>query len=320
MSGDWSTTKPTATASSRHKVPITVGAGHRWSEVYAFMMPKGKLVVGGADPSVGIGGWLLGGGHSLISAKFGLGVDKTLAMEVVTPTGELVVASACENLDLFWAMRGGGGGGFGVLVSATFVAHADEPLTTATLTVNSTAADAMDNRSGKFWEAVAVLWVQVPALSAAGLMNQIRVTPFNGSTNSYARTAGSINDTTRLSLGASLQALSVSEDAVAAAMRPFLGYVAGAGPAALAVRFETRAAPSAVRGGAQFHAEAKLGTNDLIASRLLDHAGVANPRLPDVLRTVARLAGGVVGLMVPGPGVRARSVDDAAVTPAWRTA
>ena len=86
----------------------TAGAGMRWGEVYALSNAKKKLAVGGADPSVGVAGWLQGGGHSGLSAKFGLGVDNAVEMEVVTPTGQLVTANECKNTDLFWAMRGVG--------------------------------------------------------------------------------------------------------------------------------------------------------------------------------------------------------------------
>ena len=85
---------------------VTVGAGHQWGEMYDFVSKWNRTLVGGADPNVGLGGWLTGGGHSPISAKYGLGVDNTLEMVVVTPTGEVVVANECQNVDLFWAMRG----------------------------------------------------------------------------------------------------------------------------------------------------------------------------------------------------------------------
>ena len=75
-------------------------------EIYEFLGRRNETFVGGADPDVGIGGWLTGGGHSPISAKYGLGVDNTLEMTVVNPSGEVVVANECENADLFWAMRG----------------------------------------------------------------------------------------------------------------------------------------------------------------------------------------------------------------------
>ena len=74
----------------------------------------GVVVVSGAARTVGAaGGWILGGGHSAISPQYGLGVDNVLQFEVVTPDGQLRTANACQEKDLFWALRGGGAG-FGV--------------------------------------------------------------------------------------------------------------------------------------------------------------------------------------------------------------
>ena len=85
---------------------VTVAAGHQWGEIYDFVAKQNQTLVGGADPNVGVGGWLTGGGHSPLSAKYGLGVDNTLEMVVVTPEGKTVVANECQHADLFWAMRG----------------------------------------------------------------------------------------------------------------------------------------------------------------------------------------------------------------------
>ena len=83
-------------------------------EVLAAADAHGVVVVTGADHSVGAaGGWILGGGHSLLSPQYGLGVDNALQFEVVTPDGQLRTANACQEKDLFWALRGGGAG-FGV--------------------------------------------------------------------------------------------------------------------------------------------------------------------------------------------------------------
>lgn len=60
-----------------------------------------------------------GGGHSVLSNVYGLGADRVLQLRVVTPDGQLRVANACQNPDLFWALRGGGGGTFGVVMEAT---------------------------------------------------------------------------------------------------------------------------------------------------------------------------------------------------------
>jgi FAD/FMN-containing dehydrogenase len=66
------------------------------------------------------GGWVQGGGHSPFSTLFGLGVDNVVEFKVVTADGRLVVANDVVNQDLFFALRGGGGGTWGVVVEATF--------------------------------------------------------------------------------------------------------------------------------------------------------------------------------------------------------
>ncbi|KAJ7110724.1 hypothetical protein C8R43DRAFT_162562 [Mycena crocata] len=101
----------------------TFGAGVQWADAYDFADAHNITVVGGSDRSVGVvGGWLQGGGHSVLSNTMGLGVDRVLQFKVVTPDGELRVANACQNEDLFFALRGGGGGTFGVVLEATILA------------------------------------------------------------------------------------------------------------------------------------------------------------------------------------------------------
>jgi len=65
------------------------------------------------------GGWLQSGGHSPFSTIHGLAADNALEFKVVTADGNLVVANEVVNQDLFWALRGGGGGTWGVVVEAT---------------------------------------------------------------------------------------------------------------------------------------------------------------------------------------------------------
>ncbi|KAK6983987.1 cytokinin dehydrogenase 11 [Favolaschia claudopus] len=101
----------------------TFGAGVQWAEAYEFADVHNITLVGGTDRSVGVvGGWLQGGGHSVLSNTMGLGVDRVLQFKVVTPDGIFRVANACENEDLFFALRGGGGGTFGVVLEATLLA------------------------------------------------------------------------------------------------------------------------------------------------------------------------------------------------------
>jgi hypothetical protein len=84
--------------------------------------PAGELGLAlstGDAASVGLGGLTLGGGIGWMVRKFGLAIDNLLAVEVVTADGEVLRASASENQDLFWAVRGGGGN-FGVITSFEF--------------------------------------------------------------------------------------------------------------------------------------------------------------------------------------------------------
>lgn len=63
------------------------------------------ITSGGAE-TVGVGGYLTGGGHSALSSTYGMSADQVLEMEIVTPTGNILTINECQNTDLFWAMRG----------------------------------------------------------------------------------------------------------------------------------------------------------------------------------------------------------------------
>ncbi|KAM5354798.1 hypothetical protein ACJ41O_001444 [Fusarium nematophilum] len=99
---------------------VTIGAGVVGYEVLEAAHAKGFTVVNGECATVGLaGGFTQGGGHSALSTQFGLGADQTLSFTVVTADGRTVVASPTQNADLYWALSGGGGGTFGVVVSMT---------------------------------------------------------------------------------------------------------------------------------------------------------------------------------------------------------
>ena len=95
----------------------TVGAGVRWADVLEAAAPYGLAGVSGSSSSVGVVGYSLGGGIGVLQRKFGLTCDHLLAAEVVTADGRTLTVSAARTPDLFWALRGGGGGNFGVVTS-----------------------------------------------------------------------------------------------------------------------------------------------------------------------------------------------------------
>lgn len=120
----------------------TVGSGAGFEDVYAFADTHNITVVGGYAGTVSAsGGWVQGGGHSVLSPVLGLGVDRVLQYRLVTPDGEYRVANECQNEDLFWALRGGGGGTFGVVLDATHTAAPTLPLQVAAFQFNRTGAD-----------------------------------------------------------------------------------------------------------------------------------------------------------------------------------
>lgn len=108
------------------KCQVTVQSGACWGDVYSAVDgTAGCVVVGGCVPAVGVGGYILGGGYSLLSRNNGgLACDSAVSYTMVTADGsKTVTASRNENQDLFWALRGGGGGNFGVLVDVTLRLH-----------------------------------------------------------------------------------------------------------------------------------------------------------------------------------------------------
>lgn len=85
---------------------VKVYAGERMTDLMDFAAANDLTIVGGADLHVGIGGWIQGGGHGPVAARYGMGADQVVEMEVVTAAGEYLTIDENRNSDLFWAMQG----------------------------------------------------------------------------------------------------------------------------------------------------------------------------------------------------------------------
>jgi FAD/FMN-containing dehydrogenase len=138
--GGYSTTSGVIVDVSRlHAISVTadgraaVGAGAHLLDVYTSLAARGRMIPGGTCPTVGIGGLTQGGGIGLSGRKFGLTCDNLLEATVVLADGSVAVANAHQHEDLFWALRGGGGGNFGIVTRYVFRTHPASDVTTYSL-------------------------------------------------------------------------------------------------------------------------------------------------------------------------------------------
>ena len=98
---------------------VSLGSGNIWLKAYAAVTKAGRYVQGGGCVTVGVAGLIQGGGFGSFSKNFGMAAASLLEAEIVTADGEIRIANACTNPDLFWALKGGGGGSFGVVTRLT---------------------------------------------------------------------------------------------------------------------------------------------------------------------------------------------------------
>ncbi|KAG8722046.1 hypothetical protein FRC09_006928 [Ceratobasidium sp. 395] len=143
---------------------VTLGAAEQWRDVYQAADKRKIVVVGGAANSVGAaGGWVQGGGHSPLGSLYGMGVDNVLQFRVVNPNSQIVVANSCQNKDLFWALRGGGGGTWGVTLDVTYKTHPPlKQIVGMGITMNVTSPEKFKNLAETFLRVL-------PSLSDQGI-------------------------------------------------------------------------------------------------------------------------------------------------------
>lgn len=98
----------------------TVGPGCNFGKLYQELETYGLHVPAGECPDVCVGGFVQGGGYGFTSVSFGLNCDNVLSFRVMLADGSIVAADAQTNADLFWALRGGTGGNFGIVLTVTY--------------------------------------------------------------------------------------------------------------------------------------------------------------------------------------------------------
>lgn len=156
-------------AGNKSENVIITGSGNNWGEILKAAAAIGRTVVSGQDPTVGLGGFIGGGGHGPLSSHYGLAADQILQATVVTTAGKVLVANDAQNQDLLWAIRGGGPGLYGIVVEyvmRTFPLPTSVALGTISITmIDNSTAETVDAS----WKALAALSNSLPDLMDAGI-------------------------------------------------------------------------------------------------------------------------------------------------------
>lgn len=148
------------------------GGGNNWGTVYTAAHQVSRTVVGGADATVGLGGLIQNGGHGLLSSTHGLASDQVYQVTIVTPDGHRLIANDRQNQDLFWAVRGAGGGQFGVITEFVLQTY---PVPTNVVSGGLTfyPRDYSTASGDASWAALAETAAKIPDLMDTGITGTI---------------------------------------------------------------------------------------------------------------------------------------------------
>ncbi|KAH8742475.1 hypothetical protein F5883DRAFT_596362 [Diaporthe sp. PMI_573] len=146
------------------QMAITVGAGVKDGQLFEFAENNNAVAVGGTNIDVGVAGWATGGGHGFLTGEYGQGADNILEAAVVTPNGDLITANECQNEDIYWAIRGGGGNTFGVIVNMTMKAYPIPKMTFMGVDIAANNGTSTQD----WWKFMAKYHALIPALQDQG--------------------------------------------------------------------------------------------------------------------------------------------------------
>ncbi|KAJ7187726.1 FAD-binding domain-containing protein [Mycena pura] len=283
---------------------VTFGSGLHANMLYQHTKANGKIAVAAVAGTVSpAGGYLQGGGHSALSPALGLGSDNALEFDVVVASGELLKVNSASHPDLFFALRGGGAGSWGIIVSATVRTFPTFDATSSTIVLvapNNTVASELAGLHAHHifdWDSVHAgqyFWFLKDPTTATDPSAPIALL-----LNTYMP--------------------HTTADRSMALLAPFLN-------ASLAMPGVTVATQEFVFGDindALFQADDSVGGNEALGSRLIPEATYRDS--PGKVGPVYKklLDGGttaILGHMVAGGKVSEDAQIDSAVHPAWRTA
>jgi len=245
---------------------------------------------------------LQGGGHGYLSSRHGLAADNALQFTAVTASGSLVTVNKHSNPDLFFALRGGGGGTFAVVLSATVKTYPTVQTTRHTLLMLSPASSEPHD---SFWDAMAYIHGHLPRLADEGMTGYFAAVPQNGSIIMtwdfviYDRPPGTAT----------------------ALFSPIESYINATYPS-LQLSTTEKSDATWLKAYNPSIFPAPIGQNFLIASRLLPRAALENnfENIRSTFITGLPKAGGIVGQLIAAGQVSRNRHLHTAVHPAWRSA
>ncbi|KAL2269319.1 hypothetical protein VTJ83DRAFT_1503 [Remersonia thermophila] len=297
---------------------VTVGAGTPMWNVYQRLDAVNLTTVGGGAKSVSVGGFATGGGHGVLAPKYGLAADQVLEVELVKADGQIVTANACQNQDLFWAVRGGGGSTFGALTSLTFRTFPTPRLDYASVSILTT--NVSDPRP--IFDMAAFVLSHFPALSSAGLSGYSFI--LRGLVPLPFQIANMTRPMGGLFFGGAV--LDSSPEALRIMWEPILTYISITWPGLFVIKVEPESFPTFLAWFSRHYDVSPAGQNLWMGSRLFDAEALIKDRaaLSRALETFTGVAMANAHL-VSGKGVHDAPVArpsglDNAVSPAWRKA
>ncbi|KAL8886525.1 MAG: hypothetical protein Q9192_006468 [Flavoplaca navasiana] len=304
-----------------------IGGGYTWTDVLEEAASRDVVVVGGGTPSVGcLGGWMQGGGHGPAAHDFGLGADQVLEAQVVLANGRVVTANPCQYPEIFFAIRGGGGGTYGVVISTTVKAHPTNKVAAQQLSFAPLTSDS--SSMSDFMKAIELIHNAYPDLSDQGFSGYgswaLRSpTPLVYNYNYTLGEEVQSNFTTGFTHTIAIFGKTAPE--AESIFAPIASNLASSFKGTLFVNttyssFPTYAAYYTALSGIA----SPIGTSAALGSRLLDRKALTSPQLGETLQKVVGAPEEYtsVNTVFVGGGQVARDGADpySGVNPAWRTA
>lgn len=255
-----------------------------------------------------IGGYIQGGGHSPATHDFGLASDQILEAQVILANGSMVTASPCSHPDLFTAIRGGGGGTYGVVTSLAIKAYPSQPVVAHSLMI----VPESEKKLEPMLDAITDLYTAFPSLSGAG---------FSGYGSWSVNSPGAYNSSAgyQHSFAAFNQSLSETKSA----FEPVYWKLVSRHGINVSIQwFEFPSYSAYYRTLSGVHQDTGVASMAL-ASRMFDKKSLTkNPkRLREVIRTLAGTVSQMTSnqVLLVGGGSVLDEPEYSGVNPAWRT-